>query len=419
MKRQYRFLIYTIVILSVTNLLSFIAGKNYAENNFYDISKSTVETEKKTDKKADKKEKDVEFFDENTGKLMSEILTEIKGNYYKDTPNSVLNEGLLKGMVNSLGDPYSEFLNVEEFKKFRETTDAKYVGVGLVISPGEDGSITVVAPVKGSPAFKAGILTGDKIIKVDGIEYDGSTMQDAVNKMRGKKGEKVKVSVLRNENNEYKELEFELIRETIKLQTVDGKMLDNKVAYIAISEFDKPTYTDFKAKYDELKKMGAEKLVLDLRGNPGGLLDVCVKIADIFLDEGIIVYTKYKNGEKSYYYSDKAKEDLPMVVLVNGGSASASEIVSGALKDRKRAKIVGTQTFGKGIVQRLFDLSYGTAVKLTISEYFTPNGENIHGKGIKPDYVVELPKDTKAIGPENLKDDTQLQKALEILEKEK
>ena len=166
---------------------------------------------------------------------------------------------------------------------------------------------------------------------------------------------------------------------------------------------------------EALKKKGAQKLVLDLRGNPGGLLDVCTKIADVFLDKGTIVYTKYKDGKKDYYYSDEKKEDMPLVVLVNGGSASASEIVSGALKDRKRAKLVGTQTFGKGIVQRLFNLPYETAVKLTISEYFTPNGNNIHKVGITPDVVVELPDNIKGIGPDHLNEDTQLKKALEIL----
>lgn len=407
--KKSKFIILVVFALVITNISAYFLGKNSAKGYQLDFSKNEAAKDKKQISDAP------QFFDRQTIDTLGAVVNHIKKNYYKDIDNETLNTGLIKGVVNSLDDPYSEFMTKEELKKFMESTNGKYVGVGLVVSPGKDGYITVVSPIKGSPAYKAGIKSGDKIIKVGEVEYSAETMQDAVNKMRGEEGKTVSITVLREEQKQKKVHEFKIKRETIKLQTVDGRVLENNIGYIAISEFDKPTYDDFMKELEALKKKGAQKLVLDLRGNPGGLLDVCTKIADVFLDKGTIVYTKYKDGKKDYYYSDEKKEDMPLVVLVNGGSASASEIVSGALKDRKRAKLVGTQTFGKGIVQRLFNLPYETAVKLTISEYFTPNGNNIHKVGITPDVVVELPDNIKGIGPDYLNEDTQLKKALEIL----
>lgn len=407
--KKRNFIILVIFALVITNVSAYFLGKNSAKGYQLDFSKNEAAKDKKETSDAP------QFFDRQTIDTLGAVVNHIKKNYYKDIDNETLNTGLIKGVVNSLDDPYSEFMTKEELKKFMESTNGKYVGVGLVVSPGKDGYITVVSPIKGSPAYKAGIKSGDKIIKVDDVEYSAETMQDAVNKMRGEEGKTVSITVLREEQKQKKVHEFKIKRETIKLQTVDGRILEKNIGYIAISEFDKPTYDDFIKELEDLKKKGAQKLVLDLRGNPGGLLDVCTKIADVFLDKGTIVYTQYKDGKKDYYYSDEKKEDMPLVVLVNGGSASASEIVSGALKDRKRAKLVGTQTFGKGIVQRLFNLPYETAVKLTISEYFTPNGNNIHKVGITPDVVVELPDNIKGIGPDYLNEDTQLKKALEIL----
>lgn len=407
--KKSKFIILVVFALVITNVSAYFLGKNSAKGYQLDFSKNEAAKDKKQTSDAP------QFFDRQTIDTLGAVVNNIKKNYYKDIDNETLNTGLIKGVVNSLDDPYSEFMTKEELKKFMESTNGKYVGVGLVVSPGNDGYITIVSPIKGSPAYKAGIKSGDRIIKVDEVEFSAETMQDAVNKMRGEEGKTVSITVLREEQKQKKVHEFKIKRETIKLQTVDGRVLEKNIGYIAISEFDKPTYDDFMKELEVLKKKGAQKLVLDLRGNPGGLLDVCTKIADVFLDKGTIVYTKYKDGKKDYYYSDEKKEDMPLVVLVNGGSASASEIVSGALKDRKRAKLVGTQTFGKGIVQRLFNLPYETAVKLTISEYFTPNGNNIHKVGITPDVVVELPDKIKGIGPDHLNEDTQLKKALEIL----
>lgn len=386
---------------------SYIFGVNSAS----DLNDYSIGNESTTDGDLAK------LMDKQTEKTLNEIVNTIQKNYYKDTTDEELNEGILRGVVDSLGDPYSVYMNQEEYKKFMESSNAEYVGVGIVVSPGKDGYITVVSPVKGGPAEKAGIKTDDKILKVNGQEFSADKMSDAVSVMRGKEGEKVTITIGRNEKNGFVEKDYEIVRKKIKLETVFSEMLENKIGYIGITEFDKPTYTDFVNQYKKLKKDGMKAMILDLRGNPGGLLDVCADIADYFLDEGTIVYTKYKNGEKDYYYSDAQKEDIPMVVLVNGGSASASEIVSGALQDRKRAKIIGTQTFGKGIVQRIFTLNSGQALKVTVSEYFTPNGKNIHGIGIEPDITVELDEDVKGIGLEHLKEDKQLQKAIEVLKK--
>ena len=339
--KKSKFIILVVFALVITNVSAYFLGKNSANGYQLDFSKNEAAKDKKQTSDAP------QFFDRQTIDTLGAVVNHIKKNYYKDIDNETLNTGLIKGVVNSLDDPYSEFMTKEELKKFMESTNGKYVGVGLVVSPGNDGYITVVSPIKGSPAYKAGIKSGDRIIKVDEVEYSAETMQDAVNKMRGEEGKVVNITVLREEQKQKKVHEFKIKRETIKLQTVDGRILEKNIGYIAISEFDKPTYDDFMKELEVLKKKGAQKLVLDLRGNPGGLLDVCTKIADIFLDKGTIVYTKYKDGKKDYYYSDEKKEDMPLVVLVNGGSASASEIVSGALKDRKRAKLVGTETFGK------------------------------------------------------------------------
>lgn len=399
------------ILLIIGIVLAMFASYIFGVNSASDLNDYSIGNESTTDGDLAK------LMDKQTEKTLNEIVNTIQKNYYKDTTDEELNEGILRGVVDSLGDPYSVYMNQEEYKKFMESSNAEYVGVGIVVSPGKDGYITVVSPVKGGPAEKAGIKTDDKILKVNGQEFSADKMSDAVSVMRGKEGEKVTITIGRNEKNGFVEKDYEIVRKKIKLETVFSEMLENKIGYIGITEFDKPTYTDFVNQYKKLKKDGMKAMILDLRGNPGGLLDVCADIADYFLDEGTIVYTKYKNGEKDYYYSDAQKEDIPMVVLVNGGSASASEIVSGALQDRKRAKIIGTQTFGKGIVQRIFTLNSGQALKVTVSEYFTPNGKNIHGIGIEPDITVELDEDVKGIGLEHLKEDKQLQKAIEVLKK--
>ncbi|HLR34894.1 MAG TPA: S41 family peptidase [Tissierellales bacterium] len=336
--------------------------------------------------------------------------------YLKEVDEATMLDGQLKGLFQSLEDPYSQYMSKDEFQDFMEHTKGVYGGVGVIVTPGDDNLITVVSPIEDTPGEKAGIKTGDKIIKVNGEEFTADKMDAAVKLMKGEPGTNVDMTIMRkNKDGKTKEMDISITREEIRLKTVKSEIADDNIGYIKVTSFDDLTYDDFKVELEELKKKDIKGIVMDLRNNPGGLLDVCVDIADEFLDEGVVVYTETRDGEKEYLKSDKKKIDIPLVLLVNEGSASASEILAGAMRDNERAVLVGTKTFGKGIVQRIKELPDGSGFKLTVSEYFTPKGTSIHEVGIEPDVVVELPEDIEEIGLENLEEDVQLQKALEII----
>lgn len=340
----------------------------------------------------------------------------IKKNFLKDVSDETLMDGQLKGMLESLKDPYSTYMSKSEFDDFMEHTKGVYGGIGVIVSPGEDNLITIVSPIEDTPGEKAGLKTGDKIIKIDGEEFTADKMDAAVKIMKGKPGTEVNLTVLRKDKDgKSNNIDLKIKREEIRLKTVKVEMLEDKIGYIKITSFDDLTYKDFKKGFDTLAKDGAKGIIVDLRNNPGGLLDVSADIADEFLGEGTIVYTEDKNGEREYLKSDKKKTDLPLVMLVNEGSASASEILAGAVKDTERGILVGTKTFGKGIVQRIVKLPDGSGYKMTVSEYFTPKGTNIHNIGIKPDVEVKLPEEVQITGPENLREDVQLKKGIEIM----
>jgi len=343
-----------------------------------------------------------------------ELENYIKEHFLGEVDTDKLLDGQLKGMFEALGDPYSTYMTVDEFKSFTEETEGVYGGIGVVVTPGEDNLITVVSPIEDTPGERAGIKPGDKIIKVDGEEFTADKMDEAVKRMKGEPNTSVTITILRTDKNgNNQQIDLKIIREQIRLQTVKSDVIEGNIGYIKITSFDELTYKDFKKHLNSLMDRNISGLILDLRNNPGGLLDVCVDIADELLGEGIIVYTETKNGEKQYEYSDKKHVDIPLVVLVNEGSASASEILAGAIKDHNRGILLGNKTFGKGIVQRIRQLKDGSGFKLTVSEYFTPNGVNIHGIGIEPDVKVDLPDDIEQIGIENLEGDTQLQAAIE------
>lgn len=344
----------------------------------------------------------------------------IKTNSLQEVDDEQLMEGQLKGMLQGLDDPYSIYMTEEEFKDFTEQTQGVYGGIGVVVTPGEDNLITVVSPIEGTPGERAGLKAGDKIIKVEGEEFMADSMDKAVKVMKGEPETKVALTILRKDKdgkNEY--IDMDIMREEIRLVTVQSEVVEDDIGYLKITSFDQLTYEEFKENLDELIDQDVSGLVLDLRNNPGGLLDVCVDISDELLGEGVIVYTETRTGERTYEKSKKGHTDIPLVVLVNEGSASASEILAGAIQDRERGILVGTTTFGKGIVQRIKQLSDGSGLKLTVSEYFTPNGTNIHGIGIEPDIVLELPEDIEEIGPGNLKEDIQLKTAIEKLKENK
>lgn len=392
-----------VILILVTNIITFTVSSILPTplNQKVMISKSEYN--------------DLTSFYEKYSKIMV-VEDSIKKNFLKEVDEEKLIDGQLKGLLQSLEDPYSIYMTSEEFEDFMEHTKGVYGGIGVIVTPGDDNLITVVSPIEDTPGEKVGIKTGDKIIKVNGEEFTADKMDAAVKIMKGKPGTEVTLTILREDKNKNKEqFDLNIMREEIRLKSVKSSVIEGNIGYIKILSFDDLTYKDFKSELKELQRKDIKGIILDLRNNPGGLLDVCVDIADEFLDEGNIVYTETRNGEREYLKSNKKHIDIPLVLLVNEGSASASEILAGAVKDRNRGVLVGTKTFGKGIVQRIFKLPDGSGYKLTVSEYFTPNGTNIHGIGITPDEIIELPEEVEIIGPENLAEDIQLQKAIEIM----
>ncbi len=326
-----------------------------------------------------------------------------------------LRQGELKGMVASLDDPYSEYLTLEDFNALEEQTNGKFFGIGVSVSSNEEGQILVIAPIKDTPAEKVGIKTGDLILKVNGEPVSGNDLQAAVAKIKGDKGTSVKITIYRPSTKETKDIDVK--RDEIKMETVISNKIKD-LGYIGITQFNDNTYDEFKKALDSLKEKNIKGLIIDLRGNPGGTVDSVEKIANELLPEGTIVSAKNRAGQVVFdYKSDKECLNLPMAVLINGGSASASEILAGAIRDFKKGTLIGEKSFGKGIVQSVFPFSDGSGLKITTSEYFTPSGENIHKKGIKPDIEVKLPESVKGIGIEHLDTDNQLKKAIEVLEK--
>ena len=299
-----------------------------------------------------------------------------------------LMQGALKGMMESLDDPHSVYFTKEEMRSFQEDIKGKYVGVGMVIQKKVGEPLTVVSPVEDGPAYKAGIKPKDKIIEIDGESTYNLTSEEASKRLKGKANTTVKVKVFREVNKMTKI--FELKRETIELKYVKSKMLDGGIGYLRLTQFGDNVYPDMKKALEDLQTKGMKGLILDLRSNPGGELGQSIKIASMFIEKGKIVSTRQKKGEEIVYSREgKYFGNFPMVVLINGGSASASEIVSGALKDHKRATLIGEKTFGKGSVQTLLPLPDGDGIKITIAKYYTPNGVSIDGTGIEPDKKVE------------------------------
>jgi len=298
-----------------------------------------------------------------------------------------------------------------------QDTEGSYEGIGVYITASDDNKIMVVSPIEDTPAEKAGLKTGDKIIRINGTEYTATQIDQAVSIMKGMPGTSVTLTIQRESEDGSKDVSDLVInREKIRIKTIKPAMLVNKVGYIRITTFDLQTAQDFKAAYLDLKNQGMKSLVIDLRYNPGGIIDSTVAITDMFLGEGIITYTKTKQGEVEYFKSVASAENLPIVLLINEGSASASEIMAGAMKDTGRATLIGTKSFGKGIVQRVQRFgNEGEGIKMTVSEYFTPKGINIHGIGIEPDIEVKLPEDAAGYGHEFYNTDNQLQKAVEVL----
>jgi len=337
----------------------------------------------------------------------------IQDDYYEKIDNSKMVEGAIKGMVSGLDDPYTVFMNKKEFDELKTSTEGSFTGVGIYIGD-KDGKIVVVAPIEDSPAEKAGIKSGDIIIRVNDQEVSAKESDKAVSMMKGKAGTKVKITIYREGVGEK---DIEVTREKIVFKTVKSEMLPDNIAYIRITTFDENTSKAFISALDDMKSKGMKGLILDLRDNPGGLLDECKVVADKLIGKGTIVYTLDKDGKKEVLESDEDKINVPLVILTNGGTASASEIVSGAVRDHKAGTLIGTTTFGKGLVQTVIPLIDGTGIKVTTARYYTPSGECIQKKGIKPDIEVPLPDNLKdkPIVELNRAEDVQLQKAIEVI----
>lgn len=337
----------------------------------------------------------------------------IRGYYLDEIDDDQMEDYLYYGLVAGLGDPYAAYYNEEETQSMLDSSSGNYCGIGAVFSQNlMTGVITVTRVYEGCPSYEAGILPEDILYMVEGEEITGQDLTNVVTKIKGEEGTEVTITMLRGE----KTIDFTMKRQMIEVPTIEHEMLADHVGYILITEFDGVTDEQFEEALAELETQGMKSLVIDLRNNGGGSVESVCNIADVLLPEGAIVYTEYKGEEREARNSDKECVQLPMAVIINGASASASEILSGALQDYGAAKIVGTQSYGKGIVQSVLDLQDGTALKLTTAKYYTPNGNDIHGVGITPDVEIDLPEELKTEVTLSLEEDVQLQKAIEVLQ---
>lgn len=395
-QRIYKWVMLTLIIVIITSLITAFGTYQYL----------TVEG-KASNNKATTSLSGLEY-------TLSRFRSELERKYIGEINDKELIDGAIKGYVAGLGDPYTVYYTKEEMDDIMEETNGNFVGIGIYMTLNkEKNAITIVSPIENSPAEKAGLLPGDIITKVDGESYSGEQLDEASNKIRGEAGTKVTLEIYRN--NEIKT--FEITREKVLISHITTKVLENNIGYIAISDFDGGCAEEFKTKYEELQKKGITKLIIDLRNNGGGIVDEAIDIADMITEKGsTLLITTDKNGKEEV---TKAKTNpiinMPVVVLTNGYSASASEILAGALKDNKKGALVGTKTYGKGVIQELHQLSDGSGLKITTNEYFTPSRKTINKTGIEPDVEIDLSDEAKTKLQLTEKDDTQLQKAIEVL----
>ncbi len=347
---------------------------------------------------------------------ITEIQAVIHKYYLEEVDSQTMEDAVSSGLMAGLGDPYAAYYNKEEYEDLVEKNNGNYCGIGAYVSQNvTTGAITIIQPMEDSPAEKAGLKAGDIVYAVDGQEVAGEDLSSVVAKMKGEKGTEVELQIVREGESDF--LAFTLTREEIETKTVNFQMLQGKVGYIAVSAFEEVTEKQFDQALEELEQQGQKKLIIDLRNNGGGLLQTAVDMLDRMLPKGKVVYTRDKYGQGEEYYSDdKESFDKPVVILVNENTASASEVFAGAMQDYGRGTLLGVNTFGKGIVQSVITLSDGTAVKLTTSKYYTPNGRNIHGSGLKPDVNEPLNNITTKLGKNGPEVDNQIKAALDYLQ---
>lgn len=386
-----------VLLLVVSNAATFLLTK------YYPVFKGdAVVVETKNEKRS-----------ENVSKLLY-IMDQLDENFLWDIDEDSMWDHIFKGMMEGTGDKYSEYMNEEEYAQYQDTVSGSYSGIGVEIANNTEGNVVVMSVFKDSPAYEAGLKTGDVICSADDEDLLGTTTSYAVTFIRGEIGTSVHLGVLRDGEKLY----LDIVRGNIERVYVNSKMLDGDIGYINITEFETNTYDQFASAVKELTSSGMNGLILDLRQNPGGLVNEAVQIADDLLPKCQIVYLMDKKGNKSSYNSDNYCLDVPLVVLVDEYSASSSEILTVALKDNDAATIVGKTTFGKGIVQIMIPLSDGSFYKYTYQQYYGPAGDSIHGKGITPDVEAELPEEYQNVLISDIpyENDTQLQKAVEVME---
>lgn len=342
---------------------------------------------------------------------LMEILDVVEANYYEEIDESSLFDGAAAGLLDSLGDPYTFYYTAESFASYMEHQQGNYAGIGIQISTSYVTRTSTISRVfAGSPAEAAGVQRGDVLYQVEDLMVTPETIQDAVTIMRGTPGTTVHVTFLRGDEK----LELTVGRAQISINRVESCMLTSQIGYIRLWEFMGDCANQFKEAYDGLKAQGMEGLILDLRDNPGGLLNDALAIGDLFLDSGVLTYIEYRNGQKQYYRTSEGAEDLPICVIVNENSASCSELLTGALRDRLGTRVVGVTSFGKGVVQHLLQVdAEGAAMQLTVAQYFTPSGFAVHKVGIEPDVVIGLPEGDNGMYKLGDLADPQLQAALD------
>ena len=399
MEKEKKIKIYKIVMLVVLSV--FITFMITSISLYTYFTKNPISLSAKTNNK-------------DISKKLNQYREIIDKYYLGDVDETKLEEGAIKGYIEGLDDPYTEYISKEDMDSYLDDTMGNFVGIGIyMIKNTKYDKIQVLSTIKGSPAEEAGIQSGDLILSVDGIEYKADDMTAVSNKIKGEEGTKVTIELLRGSEN----IKYELTRSKVKVNQVEGKVISNDIGYIKFTSFDETTAEDFKKQYQELAKKNIKSLIIDLRNNGGGIVDKALEIADYIADkDSVLLYEVDKNNKETVR---KAKTDpiinMPIVILTNENTASASEILAGALKDLGKAKTVGTTTYGKGVIQQILKLNNGSGLKITIEEYQTPNKNKINKVGIEPDEKVELPDSVESIFTIKESEDTQLQKAIDML----
>ncbi len=397
-----------------SSLLVFAICLNIFFRTHVVIEKELVNGNQVSESQSPEGQTEEEYYNEIVDKV--QLLEAYISRFYLDNMDKEkIKEKIYKGVMESLEDPYSVYYTEEEYKSLMESNQGKYVGIGAYVSQDiQTGIITITKPFENGPAYKAGILPGDIIYKIDGESVEQKEITEVVAEMKGIAGTKVNVEVIRE--GEIKPLTFTVTRADIEVPTIEYEMLENKVGYIKVTEFDEVTATQFREAVDDLEKKAMTGLVIDLRDNPGGMLTTVVDMLDRIVGKGLLLSTKDKNGEGSEYKAtDPDKLTVPLCVLINKNSASASEVFAGAVQDYKVGTLVGTTSFGKGIVQSIMPLKDGSAIKVTVAHYYTPEGRDIHKVGVTPDVEVELDEEAAKMPVIPKDKDNQLQKAIESL----